>query len=672
MNWQATLIFIGGFTLSYAGFFYFESVQPYGAGFIQEPAPQEIFWALPLDDQPDDDEQYEASLGALPDEPLYALEKDGDADDEYDAVYEARMALELFKPTNPPEKTVQKEPGETISVEGSKKKELLEEAEDETLMPRPPKIPLQAKERGRGGGFIRAYRPGDVRFSEIAWMGTALSSTHEWIELVNTTSEEIDLAGFSLMKGKVMLIGESGDEFLNTHRIASSGYFLLEREEEATPVKADKLYDGSLGNSGADLILYDAIGTEIDRISMAQGWSGGRNEVSTQGYKPTMTFIQGTWRDGSPTPRALNKETAADSMPIVTLPKSSFATSTIVLTEIAWMGGLQSAFDEWIELYNTASSTIFLEDWTLEIITLQSTSAIALHGKIAPFGYFLLERTDDESVSDVPADVIYTASLSNDGALLLLKDPSGHEVDRVGVMGGDWYAGQNDAKKTMQKDVLDRLGTDKENWYSAPPTPKVQNRREVIMPSEEFIPPLPLSFSFHDVLINEIAWMGTGASAADEWMELRNNASTTISLEGWKLTVADSASSTPYLTILFKESEYIPAHGYFLLERSASSTLPSMPGRVYSGGQLKNAGAYLVLQDPDEDVIDVVDASEGWPAGSNITSPAIERRSMERFGEGEAWYTYSHEGTIDETGMLILDGAGSTVLGSPGIFNTKS
>ena len=38
-----------------------------------------------------------------------------------------------------------------------------------------------------------------------------------------------------------------------------------------------------------------------------------------------------------------------------------------------------------------------------------------------------------------------------------------------------------------------------------------------------------------DVVINEIAWMGTKANSSDEWIELYNNTSQDISLEGWTL-----------------------------------------------------------------------------------------------------------------------------------------
>src|SRR5258707_13887588 len=63
------------------------------------------------------------------------------------------------------------------------------------------------------------------------------------------------------------------------------------------------------------------------------------------------------------------------------------------------------------------------------------------------------------------------------------------------------------------------------------------------------------------VVLNEIAWMGTLASANDEWIELVNNTSSAINLTGWTLTAADG---TPSIVL----SGGIPAGGYFLLERT--------------------------------------------------------------------------------------------------------
>ncbi len=75
------------------------------------------------------------------------------------------------------------------------------------------------------------------------------------------------------------------------------------------------------------------------------------------------------------------------------------------------------------------------------------------------------------------------------------------------------------------------------------------------------------------VVINELMWMGTKASLADEWIELRNTTNAAIDLSGWQLT--NSAPSNGTLTIPTGKS--IEANGYFLIsnydQANASSIL---------------------------------------------------------------------------------------------------
>lgn len=50
-----------------------------------------------------------------------------------------------------------------------------------------------------------------------------------------------------------------------------------------------------------------------------------------------------------------------------------------------------------------------------------------------------------------------------------------------------------------------------------------------------------------DVVINEVAWMGTAADYRDEWIELYNNSQENIDLSGWSLSAADG---TPDISLL--------------------------------------------------------------------------------------------------------------------------
>ena len=124
----------------------------------------------------------------------------------------------------------------------------------------------------------------------------------------------------------------------------------------------------------------------------------------------------------------------------------------------------------------------------------------------------------------------------------------------------------------------------------------------------------PLFFSLaatNDVVINEIAWMGTETSTSDEWIELKNNIDQEIDLTGWTLKAIDGA---PEITL----SGTIAAYGYFLLERTDDESVSGITADQIYAGPLSNSGENLELRN-GENLIDSIDASDDWPAGDNST-----------------------------------------------------
>ncbi len=71
---------------------------------------------------------------------------------------------------------------------------------------------------------------------------------------------------------------------------------------------------------------------------------------------------------------------------------------------------------------------------------------------------------------------------------------------------------------------------------------------------------LSLAASTGDVVFNELMWMGSTASTADEWIELRNMTDVALDLSGWTITRLSSGEETPMLVI---EEGTIPLPAYF-------------------------------------------------------------------------------------------------------------
>jgi hypothetical protein len=135
------------------------------------------------------------------------------------------------------------------------------------------------------------------------------------------------------------------------------------------------------------------------------------------------------------------------------------------------MGTASSTTDEWIELFNTTDSSIDMSGW--EIRSTDGAPVVALSGTIVPKGYYLIERTDDTTVSDIVADLIAPFSgnggsgLSNTGEKLELYRGT-EKIDETPDIVSGWVAGENstavDGRRTMERISPTSHGVDVANW----------------------------------------------------------------------------------------------------------------------------------------------------------------------------------------------------------------
>ncbi|MBN8210409.1 lamin tail domain-containing protein [Bacillus sp. NTK071] len=150
---------------------------------------------------------------------------------------------------------------------------------------------------------------------------------------------------------------------------------------------------------------------------------------------------------------------ATPAMPTPTAEAAS--SGEVVINEIAWMGTTADYNDEWVELYNNTSSPVSLDGWNLA--STDGTPSIPLTGTIPANGYYLLERTDDSTVSEVSANETYSGAMGNTGEVLELRDSGGALIDNVDA----WHSGDNDTKATMERIDSNGSGTDASNWNTS-------------------------------------------------------------------------------------------------------------------------------------------------------------------------------------------------------------
>jgi len=540
-----------------------------------------------------------------------------------------------------------------------------------------------------------------ILINEVAWGGTQADDIlAQWIELRNPSmTDAIDLTGWYLQipgKGSIPLSGSIGP----------NGYYLIERNEADTSAASSLVYAFPfLDVNGDRLFLYNSTHNLVDSANSNGGpWPAGNRFVDYASMErigpPYGADIDSAWltfnntyrpasdRLGNPingSPGEVNPSGGLVSTPTYTptltpTPTATFtptptltptltttpvALRSIIISEVAWMGTLADANDEWIELHNPGTTAINITGWTLSSTT--GTPNITLAGTIEPGGYFLLERTDNLTVSDIAADQIYAGALSNEGMALRLRTASGQDIDTANGNGGPWPAGDADPARRCSmerrganfadsdtawitntgtlRNGLDSgggpiCGTPRNaNWaYIVTPTPSPVGpaRTPTRTPTRTRIPAAAVS----QVIINEFLpfprsdWNNDGQiDSGDEFIELMNVGNVSINLQGWRLD-DQQGDSTPYtlseisLAPGAKVAFFASQTGILLSNRSDSVRL------LMPNGSFSDAFTYITPPKPDQAWCRLPDGGPDWVFGCEPT-PGLSNKLAETIFRGE-------------------------------------
>ena len=334
----------------------------------------------------------------------------------------------------------------------------------------------------------------------------------------------------------------------------------------------------------------------------------------------------------------------------------------VVINEIAWSGTAASSHAGWIELANPTDHAVDLSQWSL--YALDGSPAFSLTGIIAANGYFLMEQTGEDSVADIPYDLPYVDDLDSGGETLQLVDASGQLIDTANAAGGGWPAGTGAPQYRSMERISPRAPDGPGAWVSN--SVDIRNGHDARGNPINGTPRQPNSSTYPvhpgDVVINEIAWAGTEADPADQWIELFNRTASAVDVTGWQLAAAGGA---PVMTL----AGTIGAEGYYLIERDDDGAVADVTADLAMpfNRDLADAGESLRLTRGTL-TIDTANADGGpWPAGEAGPLP----RSMERLAPGlpdtdANWV--SNDG-FHRTGR---DAAGDLIDGTPRSANSST
>ena len=501
----------------------------------------------------------------------------------------------------------------------------------------------------------------DEQEFKLAFVKTSLNKNKLKIDAITLKNEEIGstiLDGYWDRLSKEVVVNGAGALrlFLDEAEAARQEY--LAKVEQKKPSLWAQLF-GLIGMGDQTLTTSDG-----EAPSDVNGDSGvtPTPKVTNQRVSPTPLVTKTPVTNVtivSPTPSPSKTPVPTPKPSTTPITSTAKKSGRVVINEIAWAGTEASATDEWLELYNTENSPIDISSWQL-VSSDDSPDIIFQEGTIIQANsYFLIERTDDNTVSDIMADLAVSfgqGGLNNTGEMVRLFDSAGTAVDVVGGAGEAWYFGDSNSKNSMERIDPMKAGNIDSNWknFSGTPvnkdatggglvfgTPKAKNSAAVQIvvsmgsgggssssaptptptpTSSPSVTPSPTpspspepdgdTANLGDVLINEITWMGTASSANDEWIELYNTTNQTINLTGWTLKAQDE---TPDITF----SGSISPLGFFLLERTSDGTLSSVHADQIYTGALGNGGEHLVLKDIAGTIINQIDGSNQWKINGN-------------------------------------------------------
>jgi len=491
------------------------------------------------------------------------------------------------------------------------------------------------------------YHPTDPTQAEKDAAGdqTLIDEDFEYIEVKNISGAAINLNLVHFTDGIDFTFGD--------YTLAADGHAVIVKNQAAFEARYPGVstsliagtYTGALDNGGEEIVMRDALRTEIHDFDYGDGWyemtDGGGFSLTIKDASaadPELWDQKAGWRPSA----AVGGSPGVDDTGIIP------EIGAVVINEI--LAHTDSYPNDWIELYNTTGSPINIGNWYLSDDELDLTKyKIAAGTSIAAHGYLVF--TQDDHFGGAFA-------LSENGETVYLHSGDGSVV--TGYSEEETFGASESevAFGRYQKSVLAGESFNFVAMSSNTPGPSYQGAANA----------LP---KVGPIVINEIMYHSADTSGDAEYIELLNISGSPVTLydystgEPWKITDGIEytfPSGTP-LTI--------PAGGYYLLIRdlAAFTNEYGAPAAgkyaVWTSGKLDNGGEKVEISMPGDldgterqyirvDRINYSDGShpvgdDPWPTSADGTGDSLQRKVDSDYGNDvDNWQAASETpGTVN-------------------------
>ena len=401
-------------------------------------------------------------------------------------------------------------------------------------------------------------------------------------------------------------------------------------------------------------------------------------------------------------------------------PKAAPLNGDVVISEFRTRGPVNGNDDEFVEFFNPQPYTVNISNWQVWGSNSSGITSIRYtfpnNTLLTPGQHYLIVRAGTGGYSGaVDGDGTFSLGFDDDGGIAIFADGT-LIIDQVGMSATSAYkepvdgsgiltplsstdAALGKSYERLQGGVLGSCSHTNNNvadfqlitsnpqnsgsaltfcpgivTHTPTPTPTIgtpatssRTPTTTRTPTRTRTPTIT-PFPKLTIIINEVAWGGTIASASDEWIELYNPGNTDISLVGWNLYTDDRK-----VDVTWSDTEtnvIIEAKSYYLIEnRLDDLVVKDIAYDKYSPFELLNTNEVLRLVNTTATVgnqlVDVANSDGGqWPAGSEAS---LTRATMERWGNfvdgKEVWATNNG---IYRNGIDIGD---NPINGTPGKAN---
>ena len=394
----------------------------------------------------------------------------------------------------------------------------------------------------------------------------------EWVELYNGNSVAINLGGWELAYGTSTF---SKSVAVPDATVLPAGGWIVLGSAGAAVKDVSITFDPGNATSSADAMRLECNGSAVDTViyggasTNADGWADDDGNTTTTSFAP----VPGSGESSARLSDGLDTNQSGADFAVTSTPSPGAANPVVVGPDCTGSEGVTiNEFTpatglEWVEFYNSGSEAVSLGGWNLAFGSSSFSDGVTVpDGTILPAGGWLVVGSNGAAVKDIAIDFNPGNATSSADAFQL--QCNGAAVDTViygdadtnadGWMDDDGNvttsfapvpgSGESSARVSDGQDT-NQSGAD--FAVSSAPSPGASN------------PVIVCDIAGGAVVrLNEFLYDPGSTDGGKEWVELYNNGTTAVRLDGYQIETATSSWGVDFV---FPPSTEIAPGGFLLI-----------------------------------------------------------------------------------------------------------